>query len=204
MQNIRAFLLALLGRLGVSFGVNVSQKWDVECREWFHADGQRCCTTHNLCPLDHPTWRLKWATSVTNLVPTVMLNKYLDATLKTGLAAPAWYVGLVNNAGFSAYAAGDVMDDHAGWTEGVPYSNLTRPALTLGAIAAGSVDNSAARATYNINASMTLRGGFLCDDSTKSGTTGILGGEADFTGGNKAVADGDTVYVTVTATMTSA
>lgn len=40
---------------------------------------------------------LKWKEDFDNLVPTVGLNKFLDATLKTGLAAPSWFVGLKNN-----------------------------------------------------------------------------------------------------------
>ena len=39
--------------------------------------------------------KFKWAEEFDNRVSTVGLNKYLDATLKTGLASPAWYVGLV-------------------------------------------------------------------------------------------------------------
>jgi len=41
--------------------------------------------------------KLKWVEEFENRVPTVGLNKYLDATLKTGLAAPAWYVGLIGS-----------------------------------------------------------------------------------------------------------
>lgn len=39
--------------------------------------------------------RLKWSDGFENRTPTAGLNKFLDATLKTGLAAPAWYVGLI-------------------------------------------------------------------------------------------------------------
>ena len=206
MKRILEALLDILRKTGAQFGVRIEQRWDVECREWFHEDGSRCNTPHDQCVLNHPSWRTTWEASVVNLVPTVMLNKYLDATLKTGSAAPTWFVGLVDNLGFSAYATGDVMGGggHGGWSEATNYSDLTRPALTLGTISGGSVSNAAARATFNINGTKTLRGGFICNDSTKGGTTGILGGEADYTAGNKDVASGDTVYITVTCTMTSA
>lgn len=38
---------------------------------------------------------LLWVREITNRVVTVGLNKLIDATFKTGLASPAWYVGLV-------------------------------------------------------------------------------------------------------------
>jgi len=44
----------------------------------------------------------------------------------------------------------------------------------------------------------------LTTDGTKSGATGILYGGGAFAGGNRAVISGDTVNVTVTATMAAA
>ena len=41
-----------------------------------------------------PDGVLKWSDTFDNLVTTEGLNKYLDATLKTGLTTPAWYVGV--------------------------------------------------------------------------------------------------------------
>lgn len=38
---------------------------------------------------------IRWDAKAKNRVTTVGLNKLLDATFKTGLASPAWYVGLV-------------------------------------------------------------------------------------------------------------
>jgi len=143
---------------------------------------------------------LRWVEDFPNLVTTVGKNKLLDATFKTGLTTPAWYVGLVDNASFSAYAAADTMSSHAGWIEGVPYSDATRPALTPGTIAAGSVDNSASKATFNINATLTVRGAFLVDNSTKSGTTGTLYGVGDFAA-SRSVLSGDTLSVTVTLSI---
>lgn len=145
---------------------------------------------------------LAWVDDVFNLVTTAGLNKYLDATLKTGLTTPAWFVGLVTGPGSgTTYAAGDTMASHAGWAEDATYSNATRPAFTPGTITGGSVDNSASKAVFNINGTATIAGGFLVDNSTKSGSTGTLLGEGDFTGGDRAVQNGDTLNVTVTATQ---
>lgn len=149
-------------------------------------------------------WRegaLVWAEDFKNLVTTVGKNKYLDATLKTGLASPAWYVGLVVGPGGSnTYAAADTMASHAGWTESVVYSDATRQAFTPGAVSAGSVDNSASKAVFNINAGGTVGGAFMVDNSTKSGGTGVLLGVGSFAS-DRTVISGDTLNVTITATM---
>lgn len=142
---------------------------------------------------------LKWTDGFENLVVTAGLNKYLDATLKTGLAAPLWYVGLK---GTGAVVAGDTMASHAGWAEITPYSNATRPAFTPGTISAGSVDNSAAKAVFNINANTTVYGAFMADDSTKGGATGTLLGAGDFAA-SRAVQSGDTLNIQITCTITA-
>jgi hypothetical protein len=146
--------------------------------------------------------KVVWVEEFENLVVTAGLNKLLDATFKTGLASPAWYVGLVDNVGFTGYNAADTMASHGGWSEGTPYSNATRPAFTPGTISGGSVDNSAAKAVFNINATATVRGCFTADDNTKGGSTGTLYGEGDFAAA-RAVEDQDTLNVQVTKTITA-
>lgn len=185
----------------VKYGVKASSMYHVQAFAHFHADGSRCHVPHDQCPLDHTTPVLLWEVNVPNLVTTAGLNKLLDATLKTGLTGPTWYVGLVDNASFSAYNAADTMGSHAGWLESAAYSNANRPTYTPGTISGGSVDNSASKAVFNINATATIRGAFMADNNTKSGTTGTLYGEADFSGGSRAVVSGDTLNVTVTATV---
>ncbi len=144
--------------------------------------------------------KLKWKDGFWNIVVTAGLNKLLDATFKNGLTTPAWYVGLK---GTGSMVAGDTMASHSGWAEIVPYSDGTRPAYTPGSISAGAVDNSAAKAVFNINGTSTVYGCFLVDNNTKSGTTGVLYGGGDF-GSSRAVVSGDTLNVTVTLTQTSA
>jgi hypothetical protein len=159
----------------------LKQHWNVKCHD---KDG-----------------KLLWEEDIDNLVTTVGKNKYLDSTLKTGVTSPTWFVGLVDNASFSAYSAADTMSSHAGWIEGVPYSNGTRGAWTPGTIASGSVDNSASAAVFNCNATLTVRGAFLVDNSTKSGTTGTLLGEVDFSAAQPVV-NTNTLTVTVTCSLT--
>jgi hypothetical protein len=142
--------------------------------------------------------RLKWTDGFENLVVTVGRNQYLDATLKTGVASPLWYVGLKNA---TAAVAGDTMASK-GWTELVPYSNANRPQWIAGTIASGSVDNSASVASFLINGTATIDGAFLVNNNTKSGTTGILLGAGEFAA-SRSVLNGDTLNVTVTCSITS-
>lgn len=143
------------------------------------------------------TPKLKWRDGFKNIVVTVGLNKLLDATFKSGLTTPAWYVGLK---GSGTMVAGDTMASHAGWAEIAPYSNTNRPTYTPGTIASGSVDNSASKAVFNINATATIVGCFLADNNTVSGTTGNLYGGGDFSA-SRAVNNGDTLNITVTLTQ---
>jgi hypothetical protein len=140
--------------------------------------------------------QLVWTAEFDNLIPTAGLNKLLDATFVTGIASPTWYVGLVNTT--PTYATTDTASSHAGWTENQGYAAATRPALTLGAIAAGAADNSGSKASYTINGAGTLAGCFLSDSSVKGGTGGTLYAEGTFAGGEQAVTNNDVVNVTVT------
>lgn len=163
------------------FGIRLENHYNVEC---VGPDGQ-----------------VKWVEEVDNLVVTEGLNDSLDKHLKGSSYTAAWYVGLTTSS--DTFAAGDTMSSHSGWTESTAYSNATRPALTLGTVSAGSVDNSASKAVFNINATATIGGAFVCSNSTKSGTTGILYGGAAFTA-DRSVANGDTLNVTVTCTASAA
>lgn len=141
--------------------------------------------------------RLKWRDSLTNLVTTVGKNDLLDKYLEGSSYTAAWYLGLIDNAGYTAVAAGDTAASHGGWTESTAYSEGTRPAPSWGAAAAGSKASSAT--AFSINATATIKGAFLISNSTKGGTTGILYSAGLFTAGDKSVANGDTLNVTYTA-----
>ena len=144
---------------------------------------------------------LKWHEIVRNIVTTAGLNKYLDCALKTGCSSPAWYMGLVTGPGSgTTYALGDTLLTHGGWTENTDYTG-NRKAVTLGAISGGSVDNSAAKASFSINNTATIAGAFICDAAT--GTSGTLLGGNDFTGGDRSVVSGDTINGQVTFTISN-
>lgn len=142
--------------------------------------------------------KVVWRETYANLIPTVGATKVLDATFKTGLASPAWYVGLINTG--PTFASGDSMSSHAGWTELTNYSQTTRPQWVGGSASSGSIDNSASKASFSITSGATLAGAFLADSNTKGGTSGTLYGEGAFTSGEQAIAGGDVVNITITLT----
>jgi hypothetical protein len=173
-------LAETMGRDALGLGMQIGQKYRVECFD--------------------PEGRLKWVEEFGNLVVGEGLAKYLDATLKTGLAAPAWYVGLK---GTGTVANGDTLASHAGWAEINPYSG-NRPAWTPGSITGTttkSVDNAASKAVFSITSALTVYGAFMA--SVNTGTGGTLLGAGDFSVA-RAVEIGDTLNVTVTGTMTTA
>lgn len=144
-----------------------------------------------------PDGALKWVEEVPNLVVNTGLNDILDKYYKGSAYTAAHYVGLTD--GTPTFAAGDTMASHAGWVEVAGYSEATREAFTPGTVASQSVDNSASKASFSINATVTVGGAFLTTDSTKSGTTGTLIGGAAFSA-DRSLASGDTLNVQVTAT----
>jgi hypothetical protein len=138
---------------------------------------------------------------VPNLTTTAGKNDQLTQYFKGSSYSATWYVGLVDNASWSAYAVGDTMASHAGWIEtNTTYSQAARPAWTGGTVSAGSVDNSASVAVFSMTGTITVRGAFLNSITTKGGTLGTLYGEADF-GAARALLTGDTLNVTITCTL---
>lgn len=148
---------------------------------------------------------LLWTETIYNRVPTEGLNDALTKHLKGVAYTAAWFCGLVNDAGFSAFAAGDTaaqIGGSNGWTELTSYTQATRPALVLGTASGGSIDNVASVAVFTINATVNLHGGFIVSSSTKGGTGGVLYGEGAFASVQPAIA-GNTITMTVVLTLVS-
>lgn len=124
--------------------------------------------------------KLEWKDGFDNLVVTEGRNELLDRLVKNVPANVLWYVGLKD---IGAPVAADTMASHASWSEIAPYSDANRPGFTAGTISAGSVDNSASKASFSINAADNVFGAFLSSDNTKSGTSGKLFGAGEFASG---------------------
>ena len=133
---------------------------------------------------------------VPNGIVDVGLNHILETEFNGGTPITTWYIGLVDNAGFSAFANADTMASHAGWVESTAYSQATRPEWTAGTAASRQITN-AATVDFSINATATLKGIFITSNNTKGGTTGTLWSTAAFAS-NVSANNGDTLKVTYT------
>ena len=141
---------------------------------------------------------LRWEDWAYNLVTTAGKTDILEKYFRGSAYTAAWFIGLIDSVGYSALAAGDTAASHAGWTEATAYSEATRPAFSPAAASAGSLDNSASKATFSINATKTIKGAFTISNSSKGGTTGVLYNAALFGSGDRGVANGDTLAVSMT------
>jgi hypothetical protein len=147
---------------------------------------------------------LRWEDTAENGVVNLALNDVLNVYLRNTAATANWYIGLVDNASFTGFAAADTVAAHSGWVENTNYSNPTRVQWSPGAASNQGVTNSVT-ADFNMTpvSPVTIKGLFLCSDNTKGGTGGLLFATAAFTGGNQTVNNGDTLKVTYTVNASS-
>lgn len=146
----------------------------------------------------------KWTETFENTVVTVGKNSILDTVLGTGAI-----MGLIGSGAFSAISAADTMSSHAGWTEcglgNAPTYTGNRPAAAWSAASGGAKSLSSAL-SFAITSTGTVKGAFIVfgvgASLTKDTTTGVLLSAGLFTGGDKAVANGDTLNVSYTLTLT--
>ena len=148
---------------------------------------------------------LKWKAQSKNLVVNVGLAYMAGSALTSVAQITTWYIGLYGAASSNNPAAADTMTSHAGWTEVVAYSNVTRVAATFVTATTANpsvVTNTASPAVFNINGTTTVGGAFLTSGSAKSGTAGTLFSAADFgSPGDRNVVNSDTLSVTYTFSL---
>jgi hypothetical protein len=109
-----------------------------------------------------------------NLVPIEGLDYFLNTGLKNGTPYANFYIGLYEGA-YTPVPGDTAATFPSSATELTAYVEATRPILTLGAISAGAVDNSAAKAVFTGNTNGKLaQGGFISSVPTKGAATGIL------------------------------
>jgi hypothetical protein len=156
-----------------------------------------CQVWHNPIQVEHFRDGQKIGTYHTkNGIVDVGINSLLDVTFRAQTPITAWYMGLVDNAGFSAFANADTMSSHAGWAEATIYSESVRQTWSPAAASGRAIANSTA-VEFSINGTGVIKGIFLTSVSTKSGTTGTLWATAAFTS-TVSVTNGDVLKVTYT------
>lgn len=119
---------------------------------------------------------------LTNGVVNQGKNAILDSYFRNQAPPATWYLGLIDNAGFSALDdTNDTAAAHAGWAEATGYTEPNRPTWVTTAAASQAITNPTP-ATFTISATQTLKGIFAITDNVKSGTSGSLWATALFAG----------------------
>lgn len=168
---------------------NAHGRFDVECRD--------------------KNGKLKWKDTIDNVVCTVGKNKALDEYLAgAAYTVTGPFLGLISSVDWTEVLAADTMAAHAGWKEAgvtnAPTYTVPRKTCAWDAAAAGSKVLSAALA-FAITGAGTVKGCFIVFHTgavaTVDDTNGTLYSAGAFTGGDKVVADTDTLNVTYTASL---
>lgn len=156
-----------------------------------------------------PDGKLKWREEFKNTVVTVGKNAMLDAALAgSSYSVVGPYMGFISSVSYSAISAADTMTSHAGWLEAgvtnAPTYTIPRKTCAWSAASAGAKALSAALA-FAITGSGTLKGAFLVFGSgalsTIDNTAGTLFSAGLFTGGDRIVANLDTVNVSYSISL---
>lgn len=135
------------------------------------------------------------AFSMLGLITNVGLDHVLDTQFTGSAQVGTWYLGLIDDSGFTAIAAADTMASHAGWTELTTYDEATRVEWDEDATA-GQVIANTTLARFTMNAVDIITGAFLTSVNVKGGATGVLFSAAQFDEGNRAVVATDTLDIT--------
>lgn len=91
-------------------------------------------------------------------------NHLLDVYFGGTTPVTTWYIGLIDNAGFSSLAEADTLASHAGWTELTQYTGDRKE--WVDAAAASKVKGTTTDASFTFSADKTTYGSFLCGAST--------------------------------------
>lgn len=157
--------------------------------------------------------KVKWRDTIENTVMTEGKNVVLDAALAgSSYTVVGPYMGLISSVSYTAIAATDVGTQINGtnqWKEAgganAPTYTGNRKTAAFNAASAGAKALSAAL-SYAITGTGTIKGAFIVfftnAVNTKDDAHGSLLSAGLFSGGDRAVLNGDTVNVSYTLTLT--
>lgn len=159
-------------------------------------------------------WQDAW---VPNLVPTEGKNAALTHVFKGSSYTASMVLGLIEDTGYTAVAAGNTAANITavgggapanGWNEAPVGTCATRGTPSFGTAGSGSLATSAA-VSMSMLAADTIKGAFLLCRSTAGtaptttvgNTSGALYSAGPFTGGDRSVSNGDTLNASYTASL---
>lgn len=160
---------------------------------------------------------LKWQDGFRNTVVTEGKNAALTHFLKGSSYTASVALGLIEDTGYSAIAAGNTAANITavgggspanGWNEAPSSTCASRGTPSFGTASSGSLATSSS-VSFSIIATDTIKGAFLLCRSTAGtavsttvgNTNGALYSAGLFSGGDRAVANGDTLNVSYTASL---
>jgi hypothetical protein len=138
-----------------------------------------------------PDGRVKWADEAHNLVVNEGLDHILDVVFAGGTQVNPWYVALLDSD--PSPAAGNGMTDLSEFTE---YSGDRQAYVDV--VSSQQATNSASKASFSITGAGAGVGGAALVAAATGDDTLLCA--AALSGGNRTVANGDTVEVTYTFT----
>jgi len=167
--------------------------------------------------LDAIPLELKWQDGFRNTVVTEGKNAALTHFLKGSSYTASVALGLIEDTGYSAIAAGNTAANITavgggspanGWNEAPSSTCASRGTPSFGTASSGSLATSSS-VSFSIIATDTIKGAFLLCRSTAGtavsttvgNTNGALYSAGLFSGGDRAVANGDTLNVSYTASL---
>ena len=156
----------------------------------------------------------KWLDKWRNTVITEGKNAALTHFLKGSSYTASQVMGLIEDTGYSALAAGNTAGSITaagggspanGWNEAPSSTCASRGTPSFGTASSGSLATSSA-VSFSIIATDTIKGAFLlcrsaagtAPSSTVGNTSGAIYSAGLFSGGDRAVANGDTLNVSGT------
>jgi hypothetical protein len=154
---------------------------------------------HSLNEEMRPYQFVAWERVDPNVVTNAGRNHILDTFWRGSSYTQTVVMGLC---GTGTKAAADTQASHAGWSEvggtNAPAYTGNRKAVTMGA--ASSQSCVSPQQTFAITSTGTVAGLFMNNggSATKDDTTGTLVSAVNFTGGDEAVNNGDSLLVTYT------
>lgn len=136
-----------------------------------------------------------------NTVVNQGLNDNLNCYLNGGAQSTVWYMGIFQG-NYTPVATDTAATIAGNSTECSSYTSATRPQWQPAAPSGQSITNSANRATFTFNGSVTVYGAFLVSNNVIAGTSGVLFAAAQF-GAAKAVVSADQLLLTYTFNASS-
>lgn len=130
---------------------------------------------------------------IPNGIVDVGMEFLLDCMYNNGTQSTIWYLGLIDNSGYTGVSDSDTNAAHAGWTEFTTYTG-GRKTWTSGAAAGRAVSNGAT-VDFTITAPGAVRGIMVTDQA--AGVGAVLWATALFSSAIT-VATSDVLKVTYT------